>query len=83
MYATYQVPRVHLVRFVSLCSAGLTLTYGQGCNVARALVHVTTLLLRPICPLLDHIPFIEEGTLDDADILGNIELSLFRTQHHT
>ena len=63
-------------------AAGFTLTYGQGCNITQALVHITTLLLRPTCPLLDHTPSIKEGTVNDADILGDIELSLFDTQHY-
>ena len=45
-------------------------------------MHVTTLLLRPTCPLLDHTPSIKEGTVNDVDILGDVKLSLFHTQHH-
>ena len=68
--------------FTALHAAGFTLTYGQGCNIAQALVHIKTSLLRPTCTLLDHTPSIEEGTVDDADIFGDIESSLFRTQYH-
>ena len=63
-------------------AAGFTLTYGQGCNIAQALVHITTPLLRPTCPLLDHTPSIEKGTVNDAEIFGDVESSLFHTQHH-
>ena len=63
-------------------AAGFTLTYGQGCNIAQALVHITTPLLRPTCPLLDHTPSIKVGTVDNADVLGDVVLSLFHTLHH-
>ena len=45
-------------------------------------MHVTTPLQRPTCPLLDRTPSIEEGTVNDVDILGDIELSLFHTRCH-
>ena len=63
-------------------AAGFTLTCGQGCNVARALMHIATQLPRPICPLLDHTPSIEEGNVNETDILSDVKLSLFRTQCH-
>ena len=72
----------HASYFIAPHAAGFTLSCGQGCNVAQALMHATTLLPRPICPLPDHTPSTEVGTVDDADILGDIELSLFHTWHH-
>ena len=66
----------------ALHAAGFTLAYGQGCNIAQALVHIATLLLRPTCPLLDRTLSIEEGTVNDVDILSDIKSSLFYTQHH-
>ena len=63
-------------------AAGFTLTYGQGCNIAQALMHATTPLPKPTCPLLDRTLSIKEGNVNDTDILGNVELSLFRTWHH-
>ena len=54
------------------CTAGLTLTCGQGCNVVRALMRVTTPPPRPTCPLLDRTPSIEGGTVNDADVLGDV-----------
>ena len=63
-------------------AAGFTLTYGQDCNIARAFVHVITLLPRPTCPLLGRTSSIKEGTVDDTDILSDVESSLFHTWHH-
>ena len=64
------------------CTAGFTLTCGQGCNIVQALMHVTTLLPRPTCPLLDRTPSIKVGTVNDADVLGDVVSSLFCTWHH-
>ena len=64
------------------CTAGFTLTCGQGCNAVRALMHVTTPLPRPTCPLLDHTPSIKGVTVNDADVLGDVVSSLSRTRHH-
>ena len=61
---------------------GFTLTYGQDFNTVQALVCITIPLQRPTCPLLDHTPSIEEGTGDDVDLLGNVELSLFCSQYY-
>ena len=63
-------------------ATGFTLTCEQGCSIAQALMHATTLLLRPTCPLLDSTPSIEVGTVDDVDILSDVESSLFHTWHH-
>ena len=63
-------------------AAGFSQTYGQGCTIVQALMHTTTPLPRPTCPLLDCIPSIKVSTFDDMDILGDIELSLFHTRHH-
>ena len=67
---------------IAPCAAGFTLTYGQGCNAAQGLVHATTPLPRPTCPLLDRTSSIKEGTVNDADVLSDIELSLLHTHHH-
>ena len=45
-------------------------------------MHATTPLLRPTCPLLDYTPSIKVGTVDDADVLGDVKLSLFCTRCH-
>ena len=45
-------------------------------------MHVTTPLLRPTCPLLDRTPSIKEGTVNDVDVLSDVESSLFCTWHH-
>ena len=42
-------------------------------------MHISTPLLRPICPLMDHTPSIEEDTVDNTDILSDVELILFHT----
>ena len=64
------------------CTAGFTLTCGQGCNIVGALMHITTLLPRPTCPLLDHTPSIKVGTVDDADVLSDVISSLSHTWRH-
>ena len=66
----------------ALHAEGFTLTYGQGCSIAQALIHATTPLPRPPCPLLDSTPSIEKGTVNDTDILDDVELSLFYTWHY-
>ena len=45
-------------------------------------MHVTTPHLRPTCPLLDYTLSIEVGTIDDADVLSDIVLSLSHTRRH-
>ena len=68
---------------IALHAEGFTQTCGQGCNIARALMYAKTPLPRPTYPLLDHTPPIEVVTVADMDIIGDIELSQFSTQHHS
>ena len=72
----------HASSSTSLHAAGFTLTCGQGCSIAQAFMHATTLLPRPTCPLLDRTPSVKVGIVNDVDTLGDIELSLFYTQCH-
>ena len=72
----------HASSSIAPYASGFTLTCGQGCNVVKALMHATTPLLRPTCPIMDHNPSIGVGTVDDVDILGDIVSSLSYTQHH-
>ena len=63
-------------------AAGFTLAYGQGCNIAQALMYITTLLLRPTFPILSRTLSIKEGIVNDLDVLGDVELSLFHSWCH-
>ena len=55
----------------------VTATCGPACNIARSLVHVTSELLGPTCPLLGHTPSIYRGAINDADFPSGIRSSLF------
>ena len=72
----------HASFFSAPCASGFTLTCGQSCNIVQALVHATTLLPRPTCLLLDRTPSIRVGTVDGANVLGDVVLSLSHTRHH-
>ena len=43
---------------------------------------ITDPLPRPTCPLLDRTPSIKGGTVNDADVLGDIVSSLSHTRCH-
>ena len=65
------------VFFLSTACWRLTLTCGHNCNIARALAHVTNQLPRHVCLFLDRIPSIEGGTINNADVPGDVNQVYF------
>ena len=61
----------------------VTLSCGPACKVARSLVHATSQLSRPICPLPGHNPYIKGVTINDSDVFGDVKSSPLPTLHYS